>query len=461
MIDTIVIYINNLDKYPTIYEKFYSPVQGKNSVTTAMVDKETGEIIESNQMAVNIYHDTNRVLPLSHRSNINLPSSHYSLSYFVNTSRNRLEFNFSIPKYLFGTNILQFINLYDQNAYYTFSELQLFLYKFFKEQFIQEPLKEDVEINRIDLCYNQFFNSKDEALQYLDKQKELLVKYARSSKNNYRTYDTSLMYVTRRYSFKIYHKGEEFYKHDYKEMVRMGNPKDYDLMFLQQQADCILRYEMTFRNSFINYLMGHYFFHSKTAGDYHIYRTHPVSLFYRKLVAWGNDRSFTKGKKTVAEQFAARGKKFSMRSAFDHTNNPMVLKDQDAVTFDSIIFQILYNAFWDKVKQYQLETSIDYAGIVNRIKEYNKNNKLKNKLRTRDQNGLNFSRLLVPALLSQFVNLESLASLLPRTTMHRLRADLKKIGLTTKSVNITVVKPKIDYSDYKIFMQKYIHTWNG
>lgn len=458
MIDTIVIYINNLSKYPTIYEKFYAPSKKKNTVTTAMVDVDTGEIVENTKIASLVYHDTGRVMPLAHRSNLHLPSSHYSLAYFLNHSRDRLEFNFSIPKYLYGTNILQFINIFDQGSYYTYSELKLFLNRFFKEQFIQEPLYDDIEINRIDLCYNQFFLSKNDSLQYLDEQKKLLVQFARSSKNKFRTYDTSLMYITRRYSFKIYHKGEEFKKHDYAEIVRLGNPKNYDLMQLQNESDRILRYEMTFRKSFMNYLLQYYFFSSKTQADNLAYQHHPVSRFYAKLQRYTKDYSFSKNKKTIAEEFTKRDKLFTLKSLFDRTTDIALLKDAMAVTFDDVLFKMLFDTFWNKVKQYQLTTAVSYDNIMGKIQEWNKENATKNRLRAEKRNGLSPARLLVPALLSQYMPLDQLKQYLPKSTYFSLKTDLKKIGFGTNTTNLLLPTPALDYADYKIFFREYIHN---
>lgn len=457
MIDTIVLYINNLDKYPTIYEKFYAPAMAKNSFTTAYVDTSTGELIESSKTLVNIYHDNNRVLPLTHRTSISLPSSHYSVATFVNTSRNRLEFNFSIPKYLYGTNVHQFINLYDQSSYYQFNELVKFLRRFIKDNFIQEPVDEDIEINRIDLCYNQYFANKSDALLYLDKQKELLVKFARSSKNKYRTYDTSLFYVTRRYSFKIYHKGTEFEKHDFKQIDKLGNRQGYDLAFLQQQADCILRYEMTFRSSYMNYLLQQLFYASKKMVDMPEYNDHPVKLFYTRWNLFYGQSSFNRRQKTQLEKFVTRSKQFTVRSTFDHTGDPALLINTDTVTFDRQLFGLLYSAFWAKVKEYQLETCFSFHGVLQKIREFNKDNERKNKLRIEKRGGLSESRLIIPALLSQYMALDNLKQYMDRTTYWRLQNDFKKLGMSANTTNIIIPKPKLDYSDYKIFMARYIH----
>ncbi|MFD2921320.1 phage/plasmid replication protein [Terrimonas rubra] len=461
MIDTIVLYINNINQYESIFEKFYNPTQKSNSYTTAIIDEDTGEYIESRKSTVNIYHDTNRVLPITHRNSLNIGSSHYTLTTFLNMSRNRLEFNFSIPKYIFGTNILQFIPLFDQSPFYVFTHLMAFLQKFIKDTFIVEPLKEDIEINRLDLCYNQHFLSKDDALQYLDQQKELLVKFARSSKNNYRTYDTSLMYITRRYSWKIYHKGTEFKKNDYPAIMKAGNKNNLDLMFLQNESDKILRYEMTFRNSFINYLLKYYLFSSKVAADMAIFNHHPVKRFYQRYQELSPERSFNKKNKTEIEKFVSRTKQFSLASAFDKITRHDLLIHQSNVTFDQDIFTMMYNVFWDKVRQYQLTTTVSIAQLQHKIKEVNDKVKHYKKLGIKGQKAKDSSRLVIAALLFQHMNIDHLKQYIPERTFYDLKKDMSNLGIGSNSTMLNIPQPKIDYSDYKIIFLNYIHLWHG
>ena len=46
MIDTVILRIQNIDKYPIIYEQFYNPQRKKGTITQAYVDTTTGEITE-------------------------------------------------------------------------------------------------------------------------------------------------------------------------------------------------------------------------------------------------------------------------------------------------------------------------------------------------------------------------------------------------------------------------------
>ncbi|MCW3106620.1 MAG: hypothetical protein JWQ09_1126 [Segetibacter sp.] len=448
MIDTIILRVLNLSKYDKLYEQYYAPSKRKNTTTIGqLVNTDTGEVTDLAAVTSYIYHDTNRVLPLVHRSTINIASSHYSVSYSINKAGDYLEFNFSIPKYIYTTNVMQFVNIYDQSVNTTFLELKKFLHTFIRDHFIEEPLKDDLEINRIDICYNQFFNSKEDALSYLDEQKKLLVKYARSSKNNYRSYDTSLMYITKRYSFKIYHKGTEFEKNDYKELVKNGNPKDLPLQYFLDQSDCILRYEMTFRRSMLNYLVNHYFFVSKGENLHPQYSEHVLSRTFKNLIVFGYKEFYEKYKK--------KHKKFTLQSVFDVTNDFMYLFDADTITFDETIFQILHRVFYKKVKDFQLTTILSPGEVLNRIDTANADNKIKNSLRRTKKSGKDSWRLLSVALLQQVMNLEELKQFMPKSTFYDLKKDLKTIGIKTGDTSLTIPQPKLDYFDYKLYFSKF------
>lgn len=455
MIDTIVLRINNLSKYSKIYEQFYKPSKKKGDITIAVVDENTGEISERAKTSAYIYHDTNRVLPLTYRSTFNIASSHYTLSYSLNNSNDFLEFNFSVPKYLFGTNLFQFVNNFSQDSDLTFKSLILFLKKFFKENFLEMPIFEDVEIHRIDCCYNQFFNSKNDALHYLDLQKELLVKYARSSRNNFRSYDTSLMYITKRYSFKIYHKGTEFRKHDYNSILKAGNPFNYPLSEFLEKSDCILRYEMTFRKSYINYLFRHYFFNSVSLSEHPAYEGHIMAKFGKLLSTINQPVTNYRDKHENALEFYNKfSKSFRLASPFDYSRNILSLQNCNFVTFDCTLFRICYSTFWKMVLSYQLDFSVDAGSLIQRIKENNNKIALKNSLRRKKVNEKD-NRLLYAALLSNFMNIDEFKTFLPLRTFQRLKSELKEIGIIGTSKLHGIPRPGLDYVDYFVSFGNY------
>lgn len=468
MIDTIVLRIHNLSKYPQIYEQYYAPSNKKNSFTEALFDVNTGEIIETTFSSAMVFHDSNRIIKPRHRSHMRVPSSHYDLAYNVDTRKDYLEFNFSIPKYLYATNVLQFVNEIDCSCSATFSMLQGFLFKFLNQNFLQTPLFSDVEINRIDLCYNQFFDTKASALAYLEEQKKLLLKYARSSKNNYRSYDTSLMYVTRRYSFKIYHKGTEFKAHDLKQLEK-SNPFQYPLEYFGNHADTILRYEMTFRSSYLSYLMQHYFFTSEAKSMYAEYSNHSVPLIWQDLIK--------KGYHKVYENYCRTGKFFTLQSIYDinqsnfvgrffehNTSKNNLTKDYynilDTVTFDRSIFSMLFNTFWDKVKQYQLTQIVDVVGMTKKIDLVKSEIKARKTLITsnaKEERQIDKTRMIILGLLINCnFNINQLKKYMPLRTFERIVFDLKKLGIDSKHSNINIPLPRLDYLDYRIYFSKFI-----
>ena len=120
-------------------------------------------------------------------------SGHYFLNAFINKERDFIELNFSIPKYYLGTNVLQFVNHHwDKNfTFYQNSSLKYnlstaharlfqFLKYFFKSEFPEEPTIDfrNVEVNRIDLCFNQVFLTKQYALEFLEYQKAIQSAYS-------------------------------------------------------------------------------------------------------------------------------------------------------------------------------------------------------------------------------------------------------------------------------------------
>ncbi|UAY54787.1 phage/plasmid replication domain-containing protein [Arachidicoccus terrestris] len=451
MIDTIIFKIHNLQKkYPQLYEQLYAPSRKKNTVLEAVADEDTGEILKNSFLHSYVFHDTNRVLPVSYRSVLPNNSYHYSVSFRVNSTEDFAEFNFSVPKYLYGQNVQQFISLAEQSSRVTYSLLLKFLVDFFDQNFsLQRPDFSDIEISRIDLCYNQFFNSKEDALLYLDYQKKLHQTKAKSDKNRCRTYGTSIMYTTRRYSFKIYHKGTEFEKHDKRAIVKEKNKRNLDLEYFQRQADCILRYEMTFRNSQINYLFERYFY----SGKKHAANVNFASDSYAIRL-----RRFTKlTKQNNVETFIGYSKKFFLHSSWDNPDYcDTVMLTEPVLSFNFSIFNILYLEFWERVREYQIKNDLDINAIVSRINNYNGDVELKNKLRADPQKQVQNFRLLSTALLVQSgFDIAEFKQYLPKTSYYRLLDDLKKIGLSTRSAALNIPSPALDYVEYKIYFLKY------
>jgi hypothetical protein len=303
MIDSIVLRFHNLHQYPDIVERLRKSGQGTNYFDREnphkddLVNMETGEVINKDsylRLAEIEYAENGKVWTLY--TNKVLTSSHYYLSYRINMKRDFLEFNFSIPKYLYGTNLKQFVahpneNLLnfpmslletmDFHVSNTFDWLTLFLNKFLLEWFDGLEIdKKDIEIARIDIAYNQIFDSKEDALKYLEFQKRIKKSYIRENSNYKADWSTSIFLSTERYGAKIYHKGSEYKSKNGERNHHLKiNKEKKETIFqvddvvdkegnvlkagLQSFADRILRYEITFRKSYMSYIFKKHFFAHK------------------------------------------------------------------------------------------------------------------------------------------------------------------------------------------------------
>jgi hypothetical protein len=283
MIDTIVIRLHNLEKYKNLIDQLRLKKSKGYKLKTAIVDvneiKRIRDAGYDEQRTLEIY-ETNRPHDFLIKTEVGKQvnaSHHYAFTYRINESSDYVEFNFSIPKYLFGSNIIMFVeHFYDR--YYSLYENGTFEYNvkkapdyfmsfiryFFKREFFQREIDyRDVEINRIDVCFSQVFSSKEEALRYLSYQKKIRKKYSRDEDGGKSEWNTSFMYTTKRSSSKIYHKGTEYKKHDRKEHEKINRERGdqyFDTRKYQEFADRILRYEVTLRSAELNYLFKHNIF---------------------------------------------------------------------------------------------------------------------------------------------------------------------------------------------------------
>lgn len=167
--------------------------------------------------------------------NYRIPSSYNGVSFFVNPSGSYCDFEFSIPKYLYGHNIAQFVPQAGSETKFhhddlvswkgqvskLHSRLMKFIEKFLTDLCIYFeldtiPSLDYIEIRRIDLCYNQYFKSKEEALKILHHQMKLNhTKQTKRSKVN-REFRTSFEHKKSDGAyFKIYHKGTEYSESEY------------------------------------------------------------------------------------------------------------------------------------------------------------------------------------------------------------------------------------------------------
>ncbi|MEB0302870.1 phage/plasmid replication protein [Mucilaginibacter sp. 5C4] len=431
MIDTILFKLNNVSKYPLTLTKFEHTT--RTGETNFMVDKDTGECFENHKVRAILHHDSDSIIPLSKRAKLHIPSSNYNLSYFYNITQDFITFEFSIPKYMFGTNILQFIKYFKQDSVTIYNYLLDFVKGFFIKHTYDIINMADVELLRLDLCYNQFFNSKVDALRYLGEQKELLQKFAMSSKNKYRCYDSSFIYTTKRYSFKIYHKGEEFKIHDRKELAKK-NPTGHSLKDLQEIADKVLRYEVTFRKAQIDYLFEKNELHTKYVS---FLKNENARKSFRLTNRIFYDKCIT---------FCEQSKHF----VFAHVSQHDAIEKQ-TVAFDSTIFAVMFNFFWDIVKKYQLDRKTSLGEVKDKIIELNNKRDTATSKGLRGKLSYNNNMLMALTLLTEHTTLDELrrSGLFGRSSFFVYQKKLKELGITSNNRITDMAIPFLDYSDYQ------------
>ncbi len=165
------------------------------------------------------------------KGNYNISSSDSNVNFSINENGGFIDFEFSIPKYLYGHSLAQFIPQSQSNLYFKYQDklktwnynkknlhkrMMLFIDKFFNDLIVFFNLDECIDLNyveirRVDLCYNQFFESKEDSLLFLEYQKKINMKRVRKTSNIYKDYKTSINYHSSSGSyFKIYHKGSEY-----------------------------------------------------------------------------------------------------------------------------------------------------------------------------------------------------------------------------------------------------------
>ena len=437
MIDTINFRLNNVTKYPIIKTQYERT--SRTGETVINIDEDTGEIATNSKIRAILHHDSDNIIALSKRSKLFIASSHYNVSYFYNISQHFIDFNLSVPKYKYGTNILQFIEYFNQDCDKVYDMLVDFVRGFAQKHFFEAIDFKDLELTRIDLCYNQFFNSKYDAMTYLQEQKELLKKYARSTKNDYRSYETSLLYVTKRYSFKIYHKGTEFKKHDKRELQKK-NPTNHTLDELQDISDKILRYEVTFRKAQIDYLF-------------------EQAELHTAYLAFLKNEATRKSLRLLNKDFYNRGIEFAQQSkryVFETITQHEAIQTQ-MVSFDRLIFREVYNFFWDTVKKYQLTQRLSVYDVLQKIDAKNEERDMLKGMRIRQKNSFNKPMVTVLALLNQNYNLEELrkSGLFTKTTYYRYKKQLNELGINTEARLTDMPPPSLDYIDYKYYFGRY------
>jgi len=257
-------------------------------------------------------------------------------AYYVNEYRDFVEFNFSIPKYVYGTNVLEFIPSLEingkrnrrgliDNCLEVYKMLIEFLNEFFKqfEYTINNTL---VEINRIDFCYNYY--SIDVNNEFVILKKSDLFKG-----KNVVHYEDSILKKMKYKSYKWYKKGVEYAKNERLKHLKNG-------IDMQRRADKIIRYEATYRNKAILELI-------RKSGLYS-----PVEFDLIKA-GWNG-----KGKLMIKKAY-----KDEIYTRIAHTNNKY---HESIYELNFEIFQQIFLDFYDTLKTCESKKSTIIAKVKNR-----------------------------------------------------------------------------------------------
>jgi len=245
MIDTIHIRLSNLRSYPELAHTLRTYDRGVKDMVYV------GNRTPQNQRFIAYHNEDGTNIVTSFRDKF-VASSSYEVSYKIEYVKDCIDFNISIPKYIWGNNLRMYVThkthkdfdyingaSISGNLKESFRKLHEFV-RMFNEKHLQAKLI-DISLIRIDLCFNMFFQNKVEKNQYLYYLKSRAPRHSRNTSNN-PVYRTGIYRTSKLNTLKIYDKGEEFKKNDSK---KVREPEK-----LQKIADKILRYEVEFKASF-------------------------------------------------------------------------------------------------------------------------------------------------------------------------------------------------------------------
>lgn len=179
------------------------------------------------------------------RGDFQTASSEYRTKFSVSENSDAITFELSIPKLIYNNNIAQFVPNIDSKRFKSnpfgmrewygqmktlHDRLKEFLLTFFNEMCIMFDISftlagfdmTNIEIKRLDFCYNQFFPCHASVLDFLNAQRKFFRSRIRKNTIVVQDHDTSFYY---RHSidgffFKIYSKGEEFEKVDMPKLIK-------------------------------------------------------------------------------------------------------------------------------------------------------------------------------------------------------------------------------------------------
>jgi hypothetical protein len=270
MIDSIIFRIHNRVLHEGLWDFLEKPDEG----TKQMVKKFDEPESRKREFHIQRYFvdvASGRSWQENYRNFIK--SHHYHIAYSLNQDRDFIEFNFSIPKYKYGTNVLQLVDHIDEDKYLSYINTEFWdcapmVYeKFLNElrRFITHNLGglydsktrtglvhvEFLELERIDLCYNILFNTQSDCEYYLSQIRSVKRRGLRDTSKQ-SDYLKGIYSYSKDYTLKIYHKGSEFQKHDYNKVKKRYGQKLADQIL--RSANKMMRFEIEYRGGYLTEL---------------------------------------------------------------------------------------------------------------------------------------------------------------------------------------------------------------
>lgn len=271
MIDTVTVTvhdINGINKNALDFLRHPKRLQSRMA-RMAFSDQEVGEFLSVPSTGVRFakYYDSGKVMFVVERSKFNVGSYAYEITVVPKVQQNIIQITFSLPKYFLGNNVAQFIidpsdlnfdrrrhqNLAAQ-VVSTYGKFRYELRRFFIQVLGLIPPDHTVQISRMDICFNDIFDTKQECFDYLLAQKQIRKKYAGADKiNDYRT--TVWWPSETTGTYKAYQKGEEFKSHDRNKILKIQKRTGakVNINRLQELADRTIRHELTYSSAALNY----------------------------------------------------------------------------------------------------------------------------------------------------------------------------------------------------------------
>jgi hypothetical protein len=279
------------------------------------------------------------------------------------------------------------------------------------------------------------------------------------------------MYVTKRYSLKVYHKGSEYSKSDRKEHNRINKEKGrevFNIDRLQTFADKILRYEVTFRDTMLSYLYNNKVFRKNCtvhSANYALYKKVEAAKLKNDKIAERNGLfksesmrhrymtnhpyiAISKESMFVYKKMSKllnRNREFILKSTphIDEFNSKTTSYSnfEPRALFSKSLFKECAKFFKSFIKEFQITEKPSECTVRERIDEYNSKN---------------YHKLPKNEMVKFYALLEKYSyeeirkkGLYSKATFFRYKNRFEKIGVTKNNVMVSdLIHASVDLSMY-------------